>query len=350
MISWSSHLVLTAVVSVGGATELDLAAGASAWAPVTGEGEGVLVARKQRLRPKKRPLLVQPEEEIVDSDPVSPALSPELKRLSSNKLLETARQMFNSLDYDQVIPMVEEVLEREEQDVESRLDAYLLLGASLAIVGRTVDAEKPFRFLLRGRPSYDMPPATPPKILAVFRKVQVEERAIIDQMKELERQRILAELGLLPDLPDEARGGQPLAVAYKLRDPHAAVVSVRLNYRRKGAPEFSSLPMQVDEGGRWVGVLTAAWTSDEEGFELEYYVVTTGNDGAPLLADGSIEQPLSLLVAPGTLADSRPFYRTVWFWVTSSGALVAAATATGVAIYALTRPPSSDLEPPLEIP
>jgi ribosomal protein L9 len=41
-----------------------------------------------------------------------------------------------------------------------------------------VEAEKPFRLLLRARPTFELPASTPPKIMAVFRKVQVEEQAL----------------------------------------------------------------------------------------------------------------------------------------------------------------------------
>ena len=73
-------------------------------------------------------------------------------------LLAEARSLYEQLEYDQVIPLAEGVLAHPGTAVEQRLDAYLLQGSSLAIVGNPIDAEKPFRFLLRGRPEFDMPP------------------------------------------------------------------------------------------------------------------------------------------------------------------------------------------------
>ena len=59
-----------------------------------------------------------------------------------------------------------------------------------------------FVFIRMDEALADMPAETPPKILSVFRKVQVEERAIVNQMHELERARIVRELKIDPDVPD----------------------------------------------------------------------------------------------------------------------------------------------------
>ena len=47
--------------------------------------------------------------------------------------------------------------------------------------GAPVDAEGPFRLLLRLNPGFVLPAQTTPKIVAVFRKVEAEERAIFEQ-------------------------------------------------------------------------------------------------------------------------------------------------------------------------
>src|SRR5262249_24768338 len=79
--------------------------------------------------------------------------------------LQEAKKLFDNLEYDRVVPIATAILARADVNIDQRLDAYLLQGSSLAIIGDAVEAEKPFRFLLRGRPEFDMTPETSPKIL-----------------------------------------------------------------------------------------------------------------------------------------------------------------------------------------
>jgi hypothetical protein len=260
-----------------------------------------------------------------------------------DELLEQARSLYDQLEYDRVIPYAEAVLARDDADVDQRLDAYLLHGASLAIVGNAVDAEKPFRFLLRGRPDFDLPAQTPPKILAVFRKVQVEEQAIRDQMKALEHSNIVASLAVDDAEPLQAHGGRPAEFAVVVRDPRGAVAGTTVRYRRAGEPRYSSLPLSQDPSGRWRGSIPGEWTENEAGFTLEYVVSTSDAAGVRLLEAGSDLSPLRVAVAPGTVADAAPFYTTFWFWGLTG---VATATVLGSAAtvgYLATRPPQSDL-------
>src|SRR5688500_10600093 len=99
------------------------------------------------------------------------------------RLLAEARSLFEQLEYDRVLPVARSVLARPEATLDQKLDAYVLEASCLAIVGDPVEAEQPFRLLLRARPDFDLAVETAPKILAVFRKVQGEERAIKEQMQ-----------------------------------------------------------------------------------------------------------------------------------------------------------------------
>ncbi len=269
----------------------------------------------------------------VAPPPAAPAVVEEVAARPSAKvdtsnpteeLLAKARQLYASLEYEAVIPVAEAVLARDDTTIDMRLDAYLLHGSALAIVGDAIEAEKPFRFLLRGRPDYDMPAETPPKILAVFRKVQVEERAIVDQMRELERARVLRELKLDAEMETESTGGVPLAFEYKLRDPGRAVQAMSVHYRRSASEPFSALALQVDDTGLWRAELPGEYTENDDGLVLQYYVSTTDAAGAPLLSVGDPTNPLGIQIAPGTVADARPFYKSPWLWIASGVVLVGA--------------------------
>ncbi len=137
--------------------------------------------------------------------------------------LGLAREKYEQLEYDQVIAPAEAASSDPRAPVALRTEAYFLLGSALAITADPVDADRPFRLLLRLRPEFEAPAGTPPKILAVFRKVQVEERALAEQLSSAQRAELIRGLSLIGEHPKAGRGGQPLRFAYRLRDPSSAV-------------------------------------------------------------------------------------------------------------------------------
>ncbi len=265
-------------------------------------------------------------------------------RSSAAQLLAQAEAEFDDLEYDAAIPIAKKILAREDVPVDVRLDAYVILGSSLAIVGQPSQAEKAFRLLLRGRPDFDMKGReVAPKILRIFRSVKMEEDRIRTETHELERKRLIEELELKGEPVEQATGGEPIEFTYRLRDPRSAVSSVRVQYRRHGGGDFSALALTLDPTGAWSGSIPGEWTENEDGFELEYFVRTADSRGEPLLEIGSpaISTPMRIPVEPGSV--SSPFYETFWFW----GVVVAVAAGSTVAGYFIydsqTRLPESDL-------
>ncbi len=283
----------------------------------------------------------------TSSTPAPTDASPRVQRrrypdMSPRELLTRAKSLYANLEYGDVIPLAEELVERPEATIDERLDAYLLQGSALSVVGDPVEAEKPFRFLLRGRADFDMSPDTPPKILAVFRKVQVEERSIVEQMRELARQRTIREIELLPKVPHEIVGGNPVDFACRIKDPHGAVNAAGVYYRRTPDEPYSSLAMQVNESGAWVARLPGQTTENEQGLVIDYYLVTRGADTLDLVTVGAPQDPLRIAVAPGRIEIATPFYRSWWFW----GGTIAAVAVAGVSGYftytQANEPPPSD--------
>ncbi len=263
---------------------------------------------------------------------------------SAAQLLAEARAAFEGLEYDRVVPLAKQILTRDPLDIEQRLDAYLLLGSSLAIIGDTIDAEKPFRFLLRGRPDFEMSADTSPKILAVFRKVQVEERAIASQMKELERKRIVHELALIGGPPAKVQGGEAVVFGFTLRDPFAVVAEVKVQYRKRSEKSYSSLALKRDDRGGWTGEIPGAWTANANGFVLEWFLTSSDGRAMELLTRGTSDAPESLIVGPGTVPEiSEPFYQTAWFWA-AAGLVAVAGGAAGYYAYSKSSElPKTDL-------
>ena len=265
--------------------------------------------------------------------PVAPALPAPLPDETSAALLARTQALYDALEYDRVIPLAEALVVREDLTLEQKLKGYELLGSAKAIVLDPLEAERPFRMLLRANPKADLAPNTPPKILAVFRKVQTEERALAEQLAQVERDRIVAGLRLLDEPPASAQGGKPLPFSLRLRDPSGAVESVRVPYRRVGQPGFSSLALQRSVEGSWQGAIPGEFTSDEKGFQLEYYVETLDANRAPLLTVGTEQRPRVIPVEPGVFSTARPPPLPKWAFFTGLGlTLASGAAASGVGI------------------
>ena len=241
---------------------------------------------------------------------------------STQDALARLRQLYKGLEYDEVIPLADALLAREDLTLDERLDVYRLQGSARAIVEDPVDAEKPFRLLLRARVDYELPTDTPPKILAVFRKVQSEEKALNGQLREVERARIIANLRLVGEVPAQSRGGKAIVFSFRLKDPTGSVETLRVPFRRAGQTAFSSLALDRSEDGSWVGQIPGEFTSDEKGFRLEYYVESADTAG-PLLTLGSGKEPRTVDVTAGLFTTERrkPLPR---------GAFIASAVVTGV--------------------
>lgn len=256
-------------------------------------------------------------------------------------LLKEAHKLYGELEYDRVVPIAEQILEIKGTTIQQKLDAYLLKGSCLAILGQTLEAEKTFRLLLRVEPSFDVKANVSPKILAVLRKVQHEERALAEQLQALERQRIIAQLAISGLPPNSAIGGQPIAFELDVTDPFGAVHAVSLRYRRIIENAYSSLALQRDDRGMWISKIPAEWTANDGGFQMEYFISTADLQGRELITSGTAQAPHRIEISSGTIP-SDPFYTSTWFWI-GTAALVVGSAVGGFFIFRDSSAPATDL-------
>jgi len=246
------------------------------------------------------------------------------------ELLDRARARYDTMDFDEILPLVNEVLAREEVAAEHQVEAYRLQAIALAVMNRTVEAEAAFRLLLRVSPDYELPEGSSPMVSALFSKVQLEERAIRDRIEQHERAKLVAEMAIEGAPPEEVEGGSPVQIEFAVRDPRRAVESVQLRYRRKGDPDYSALALSIDERGLWTGIIPAETTENEEGLVLEFFVETLDQGNIPLVTSGDAEDPRLLQVAPGFMSPN--WYESWIFWTIAAGAVAAAATTVGIVV------------------
>jgi hypothetical protein len=227
--------------------------------------------------------------------------------------------------------------------ITARCEALALLGRTQAVRLDPLDAEAPFRQLLRLCPAHELAPDTEPRTLGAFRKVQAEERERSARAQQAEVQRLIGQLRLDggPSLP--ALGGQPLRVQYQLTDPEGSVRAVSLAYRRAGERDFSILPLRSAEGSGWAGEIPAEWTENQAGLVVEYHVATAGPQGIDLLQVGDAERPLTLNVAAGEIPRPVPWYRAWWFWAAVGGGVALAGAGAYFAVDSASALPAGDV-------
>ncbi|MDF1564496.1 MAG: hypothetical protein P1V51_15735 [Deltaproteobacteria bacterium] len=268
-----------------------------------------------------------------------PALAEDV---DAGALIEKATRLYEALEFDQVIPVAEEVLKVEGLDIELKLKAYLLLAQCVAVVGDPVDAEAPFRLLLRAKPDFALPEGTAPKIVGVFRKVQAEEKAMNEEIEMLRRKQIREGLAFVGEPPKEGRGGRPLSFAFRLKDPTSAVDMVQIPYRRKGEPAYSMLALKRDDEGVWRGTIPGEWTASEADYVVEYYVQSFDAKGS-LLELGEEGAPLSAVMDAGKVERRLPKPLPRWAFVTGA-VLTGGLTALGGGLGFATRDAQKDYD------
>lgn len=223
------------------------------------------------------------------------------KGVSSDPLetLKRARAQFDSLEYETALPLARAVANDPAAPIEARVEALAIEGSTLAITADIAEAEKPFRKLLRLRADFELPPKSPPKILAAFRKVQTEEKQLALELETARRATMVSRMKLLDDPPTTARGGRPLKLSLRLFDPDGAVSSVQVPYRRQGETTWSVLALARSETGAWQAALPPEVTTSEKGFALELYVASVDAKGGNLLTRGTASAPLKVDVTAG---------------------------------------------------
>jgi hypothetical protein len=254
----------------------------------------------------KTPAVAAPAPPAAAAPTPAPA-SEDLKGLSNDELLKKAKALYDQLEYDQVLPYVEQLLGRGDGVPSNiRLDAFLLQGSCYAIVRDPIEAEKPFRALLRVRPDFEMPADTPPKIMGVWRKVEAEERAIREETDKALRAKIINDMAIVGEHPTAVKGGRAVSFNYLVKDPALAVKVVRVQYRKKGEPAYSSLALLRDEAtGHWRAQVPGEWTANDSGATMEFFVETLDDKG-PLVVAGNAAAPLIAELAAGQVDRSSP--------------------------------------------
>lgn len=309
-----------------------LAVACLVWSPALARGRKPSRARAPQAKPvtPAQPTPAPATPAATVKVPVTEAKPAPVDFASVAEQLAAAESAVDGLEFDRALELAKAALAREDINEEERVRAYLVVGAAYAVMGNVLDAERPYRLLLRLRPDFQLPANTPPKIMGVFRKVQGEENAIKQAVAEAQRRAIVADLRMDTTVPSRHKGGTPLAFLTQLTDPHNGVASVVLQYRYQGQDAFSTVPFQA-RGDALVAEFTAAQTATDKPKRMEYVVLARATDGAVLAQRGSESQPEVVEIDAGQVV-GPPIWEQGQFRALAGGGAAAVALGSVVAV------------------
>jgi hypothetical protein len=232
--------------------------------------------------------------------------------------LTHARAEWKHLEYERVIDAARAARTAPGATPRLRAEAFGLEASAQVVMGDEAAAATTFASMFAADPSYELPPGTSPRVLAIYRPArsawdQARETALREQLGPK-----LQSLRFTPAPPPRARGGLPITVAVDLTDPDRLLAQVRLHYRR-GTSAWSTLSARLT--GRSLRVdIPGAFTASEQPYRLELFAEAVHASGVVLRRAGTREQPLAVAVDPGQVPRPTPLYKRWWVWA-GAGAL-----------------------------
>jgi tetratricopeptide (TPR) repeat protein len=232
---------------------------------------------------------------------------------TAGELVRQAEAQWAQLDFDRVIDRAEAALATVTATVHDRIEALRLKGSSLVVLDRVDEAAAAFEKIFALDPSYQLPPKTSPRILAVFAPARARWQVATEQRLAIELGPALAAHALGVVLPPSPRGGRALEIAVELADPKAIARAIALSYRRAGSAYYTTTTVAA-RPGKIAITLPPDTTASEVDYTLELFVRSTHASGVTLRRAGDADQPLRLAVAAGRVPVARPLTRRWWFW------------------------------------
>lgn len=261
-----------------------------------------------------------------------------------NPLLDRAVRQVEEGDFEDAIATLTRGIAEPDVTDEQLAEMYRLLGTAHLSLGHEAPAREAFEKLLQARPDYELPKATPPKLLSLYARIKDDVR----------KRRLSPVTLTLQPLPEIA-GNAPVLVTARIENL-ALGTKAKFFYRRAGAQSFSSIDFA---GGKnlspdYQALLPAFEVPTENRpYEMEYYVEVADAAQRRLAGRGDAYSPLSFRVAAIEMSVRRtepaavPLYKNPWLWV-GIGAGVAAAT-TATVLVLTSSPPTATLPVKIQI-
>jgi hypothetical protein len=238
--------------------------------------------------------------------PALPAAADSAERVAS------AEHHFEELDYELVLGDTDAVIADTAAPVAHKIRAQFVRGEALVVLDRDADANAAFTALLSLDPDFRPPPTAPPRIRAAFESALAGWRVGREEELATKFGAQLREVKLDVDAPADARGGRPLELQVRLRDPQHLANRLVLGYRRESEREYSRISAAAAPSV--VLAIPGAVLSSDKPYRLAWYVQAMHESGAVVRRSGDEAEPRWLAVTAGQPPHPPPITRRWWFW------------------------------------
>ena len=265
--------------------------------------------------------------------------------VSANRYLQEAKILYDNLQYREAMKRLKKAIKAKGNKRRDIVEIYKYMGFIYIVQGQKKHARRAFELLLKVNPDYEMNPLlTSPKILNFFNKVK---ESVAKKDKVIMRHKPLAELA----------AAERVELKAYVVDLHRKLQDMKVYYRRRGDPEYSSVDMQPSKEAAasrgattYVGYIPFIWSVyDEVELFIDYYIAGLDREGRWVANMGNPKQPMSFrinLMSGNVPEGSRktPLVKSWWFWTLIVAGVAGASTGTYFLIDSLSsggRTPSA---------
>jgi hypothetical protein len=260
---------------------------------------------------------------------VAPQVALAQGKISTQKLIDQAKEKFDDQQYDESIQKLSAALLRSDVTKAQKIEIYRWLAYNYIVLKQDDSARTALFALYALDEDYALPKTESPKFREPFEKYK---KQWIDEGKpgQAKTEKPLPAVVLKQIPPAEAPHDQSIAVTGSIEDTGKRVAKITLFYRTGSSGKFLELPCTID-GGSYKATIPATAVKPPI---VEYYVQASDNGGLAIATRGDAETPLRVAVQA---EKEGSIFGTWWFW-TGAAAIVAGGV---VATYFLTRKSST---------
>jgi tetratricopeptide (TPR) repeat protein len=262
-------------------------------------------------------------------------------KVESNRYLAEAKILYDNQQYKASLKRLKKAIRVKGTSRKDITEIYKYMGFIYIIQNQKKHAKRAFELLLKINPNYEMNPLlTSPKILDFFNQIKEKSRK---KVKVIMRHTPLAEV----------TAAERIELKAYVIDLHKRLRQLKIYYRRRGDPTYSSVMMKAEKGTgerkgsmTYIGYIPFIWNvGDDIEMFVDYYMAAIDKAGRWAANTGTPKQPMTFRVnlMVGTLppgARSTPTLESWWFW-TLVGAGVVGLSVGGYFLYDhLDQPPA----------
>lgn len=212
------------------------------------------------------------------------------------------RALREAADCERVVVLAPEVLALTELTPAQKREVQFTNGDCLVVTGNIREANDVFKqVFLDDVDALVTLDDVEPRITILIEAARADVRKQRDAERAAARAQLVARIQLDVDEPQDLKGGSRAFFDVALVDPDKAVTSMRLDFRKKGDPEFYALPITRRGDGRWRGEVPGTYTRSANGTMLEWYVTASDARGESLKSIGGRNEPNHVAILPGSV-------------------------------------------------